>query len=183
LRGKHEVTTNTGGKMRNLKQLARGAVTGGLMSIGVLGMAAAQTDSTVRLDVNTVTDELGLNEQTSSELAPLLERLNVAFERREEHWRQGDEIFDEIANTYDEIAETLSATELREFHWLLRETAYGLRAGRPYGRYYDGRMRGLRDRRPAFDGRRGFSGRGRPVRGMRGGMGWDTRPGWRPDDF
>ena len=91
--------------------------------------------------------------------------------------------------------ETLSATELREFHWLLRSTAYGPRAAWPYGRYYnDGRLRGFGNRWPAarggrggfgrgipMRGARGYAGRGVPMRGMRGGLGWNTRPGRYPD--
>lgn len=181
--------------MANLRRLAVGAVAGGLMSIGIMGRATAQADSVARLDINAVAQELGLNEETSRELSPLLDRLNAALERRQEHWREGDEIFEEIADTHEEIAETLSATELREFHWLLRGTTYGPGAGRPYGRFYsDGRMRRFADRWPAAGGTRGFGGGGRPMRGargyvgrdvpmrgVRGGMGWSTRPGWRFD--
>lgn len=183
--------------MTNLRKLAMGAVTGGLMSITIMGTATAQADSVVRLDINAVSQELELSEETSRELAPLLDRLNAAFERREEHWRESDEIFEEIADTHEEIARTLSATELREFHWLMRGAAYGPGVGRPYGRFYnDGRMRAFSDRWPAVGGgrgyygrarpmlgTRGYTGRGVPMRGVRRGAGWYNQPGWRPDGF
>lgn len=180
--------------MTNLRNVAMGVVTGGLMSLGNTGITVAQTDSLPRLDIGAVTQELELSEETSRELSPLLDKLNAGFERRAEHWRQGDAIRDEMADTYDEIVETLSASELRDFHWLLRETAVGPRATRPLGRFfYDGRMRDGAYGRRAIRGRRGGFRRDMPMRGMRGyadprppewgmrGGGWNA-PRWRPDD-
>ncbi len=169
--------------MRNRNQAIVGVFAGGLLSLGTLGFAVAQTDSVPRLDIGVVTQELELTEETSRELSPLLDKLNAAFERREEHRRQADALHDEFAETYDEIAETLSASELRDFHWLLRETNVGARAGRPMGRYYnDGRGRGGAYRGRAMRGGRGGFSRGAPMRGMSGG-GWDRRPRWRPNDI
>ncbi len=182
--------------MRNRNQAIVGVFAGGLLSLGTLGFAYAQTDSLPRLDIVEVTQELDLSEETGRELSPLLDKLNAAFERREEHWRQADTLFDEIAETYDEIAETLSASELREFHLLLWETTVGLWAGRPMGRYYnDGRGRfGAYGGRPMRGGRGGYcrgmpmrgmrwyDGQQPPMRGIRGTGRWDSRPGWRPDD-
>lgn len=175
--------------MRNLRNAAIGAAVGGLLSVGTVSVVTAQADSTPRLDIGTVAQELELSEETQRELAPLLERLNGVFARRQEHFRQGDEIQEEIANTYDQIAETLSAAELREFHWLLRETAVGPRAGRPMGRYMTGNgMWGPDNRGPAMRGGRGNFGRGMPMRGTRGYRDQrmpmrGVRPGWRFDDF
>jgi hypothetical protein len=183
--------------MRNLKHATVGVFAGGLLSFVTLGFATAQVDSTVRLDIGTVAQELELSEETSRQLAPLLDQLDAVLQRRQEHRQQADAIQEEFADTYEQIAETLSAAELRDFHLLLRETAIGPRAGRPMGQFYrDGRMRGGANRWPAMRGGRGNFGRGTPMRGTRGYRGqrepmrglrgcaaWDTRPGWRPNGF
>ena len=181
--------------MRNLKQTTISVVVGGLLSLGSVSVVNAQTDTTRRIDIGTVTQELNLNETTSRQLAPLLARLNVVFEHQERHWQEGDEIWEEIAATYDQIAETLSATELQEFHWLLQGAAIGTWDGRPMGGYMMGGGRwGARGGRGyAMRGGRGPCGRGMYMRGgrgfvgqrtpMRGYTGWRTRPGWRPNDI
>lgn len=152
---------------------------------GMIGRFATPADASVRLDIGEVTEELGLDEQTSRELAPLLERFNAALEMRQQHWQEGDEILEATADAYDQIAETLSATELREFYWLTRGTAVAPWSRGPVNQYMDGgRMwggRGFSGRGVPMRGTRGYAGRGIPMRGGRGGMGWNQRPGWRPD--
>jgi hypothetical protein len=183
--------------MRNMRHATVGFVAGGLLSLGSIGAATAQTEDVQRLEIGAVAEELALDEQTASELAPLLETLNDVFERREEHFRQGDAIYDDLAEAYDQIAETLSATQLREFHWLLRENAVGLGARRQLGGYMMGgrlggafggkgfAMRGGRGnygRGIPMRGARGYAGQRMPLRGTRGYDGWNVRPGWRYDD-
>ena len=159
--------------MRNLKHATVGVFTGGLLTLVAVGYATAQVDSTERLDIGAVASELELDDETSRELSPMLDRLNAVIDRQQEHWQQGDQIRDEFADAYDQIAETLSARELREFHWLMRETAIGPRANRGMGRAMMGGRRGVR----VYNGQRA------PMRGMRGGRGWNNRPGWRPDGY
>jgi len=184
--------------MRKMRHATVGVVAGGLLTLGNIGAATAQTEDVRRLEIGTVAEELSLNEQTARELAPLLESLNDAFDRREEHFRQGDAIFEDVADTYDQIAETLSATQLREFIWLMRENAVGLGAGRAMGGYmmggrmggaYGGRGFAMRGGRGSYGrgmpmrGARGYAGQRMPVRGARGYTRWDTRPGWPPNDI
>ena len=155
--------------MRNLKQTTVGVVAGGLLSLGSISFAAAQADAAQRIEIDSVTQRLNLSDEARGELAPLLQRLNVVFERRQEHWQQGDEIQEELAAAYDQIAATLSATELREFHWLLRETAVGSWAGRPMGPSAVQRgWWGPAGRGVGMRGGRGYFRQGRPMRGMRG---------------
>lgn len=176
--------------MKSLKKTTVGAVAGGLLALGSVSFATAQTDGTARLEIGTVAEELELSEAKSRELAPLLETLNEVFERRQEHFQQGDAIQRDLTDTYDQIAETLSATELREFHWMLRETAIGPRAARrPVGYMMGGRgfVRGggrgnFGPGTPMRDGR-GFYDYRRPIRGARGFAGRGARPGWRFDDI
>jgi hypothetical protein len=185
-------------EMKNLRHATIGIVAGGLLSLGGVSVVTAQTDTTTRIDIGTVTQELNLNEATSRELAPLLERLNVVFGHQERHWQEGDEIWEEIAVTYDQIAETLSATELQEFHWLLQGTAAGTWDGRPMRGSMMGRgrvgatggrgiaMRGGRGpcgRGMYMRGGSGYAGQGVPMRGTRGYAGRGARPGWRFDDI
>jgi len=179
--------------MTRLRDLTMGVVTGGLMSLGNMGLTVAQTDTTMRLDIGTVAQEMNLNEATSRELAPLLERLSVVLAHQERHWQEGDEVWEEIAATYDQIAATLSPTELQEFDWLFQGTAVGPWAGSPMGGYMMGGGRwGARGGRGLMRGGRGHFGRGMYMRGgrgfagqrtpMRGYAGWRTRPGWPPED-
>jgi hypothetical protein len=184
--------------MEHLKRTTFCVVAGGLLSLGGVSLATAQTDTTERLEIGTVAQELELTGEKARELAPLLETLNDVFERRQEHFEQGDVIQENLAEAYDQIAETLSATELREFHWMLRESAVGPRAGRRTGGYMmGGREGGVRGGRgfaqrggrgdfrrgvPMRDGR-GYSDRRRPMRGTPGFAGRGARPGWRFDDI
>jgi len=167
--------------MRNLKHATVGVFAGGLLTLVAAGHATAQVDSTERLDIGAVASELELDDETSRELSPMLDRLNAVIDRQQEHWQQGDQIRDEFADAYDQIAETLSASELREFHWLMRETAIGPRANRTMGRAMMGGRRGSRGNYGR--GVRGYNGQRAQMRGMRGGRGWDNRPGWRPDGY
>ena len=89
-----------------------------------------------------------------------------------------------------EMLATNNAAELREFHWMLRETAVGPRADRRMGGYMmggrgyatrDGRGNFLRGR-PMRSGR-GFADRRTQMRGTRGFAGRGIRPGWRPNDI
>ncbi len=166
--------------MRNLKHATVGVFTGGLLSLGAVGYAAAQVDSTERLEIGAVAQELELDDETSRELSPMLDRLNAVIDRQQEHWQQGDQIRDEFTDAYDQIAETLSASELREFHWLMRETAIGPRA-RGMGRAMMGGRRGFRGHYGR--GVRGYNGQRAQMRGMRGGRRWDNRPGRHPDGY
>ena len=165
--------------MTNLKNATVSVVAGGLLSLGGISFATAQTDTTARLEIGMVAQELELSAEKTRELAPLLETLNEVFERRQAHFQQGDAIQEDITAAYDQIAETLSATELRDFHWMLRETAVGARAGRPMG----GNMMGGRGdfRRGApMRGGRGYSDQRMPMHGTRRR---GARPGWRFDDI
>ena len=176
--------------IEQLKRTTVCVVAGGLLSLGGVSLATAQTDTTERLEIGTVAQELELTGEKARELAPLLETLNDVFERRQEHFEQGDVIQENLAEAYDQIAETLSATELREFHWMLRETAVGPRAGHRTGGYMMGdRAGGMRGGRgfarrgvPMRDGR-GYSDRRMPMRGTRGVAGRPARPGWRFDNI
>ena len=176
--------------MKNLKNTTVCVVAGGLLSLGSVSFATAQTDTTARLEIGTVAQELELTEEKTRELTPLLETLNDVFERRQEHFEQGDAIQDDLASAYDQIAETLSATELRDFHWMMRETAVGPWAGRRMGgNMMGGRGSAQRGGRGDFrrgarmrDGR-GYSDRRMPMRGARGSTGRGASPGWRFDDI
>lgn len=183
--------------MKNLRKLALGTVTGGLMSIGLTAMVVAQTTTAPRIDVDFIAQEMNLSPERERELAPLLERLNAVLEQREQHWREGDEILQELDSTYDQIEQTLTATELRDFYWLMRGAAVGGWSDRPMNRYMTGGRawggyglrqgmrggRGYYGRGVPLRGTRGYAGRGIPMRGVRGGMGWNTPPGWIPDEY
>ena len=182
--------------MTNLRGLTMGVVAGGLMSLGNMGIAVAQTDAVPRPQIDAVAQELQLSDETRRELAPLLERLNGVFEHQQKHWREGDEIWEELAVTYDQIAETLSATELSEFYWLMQETGVDPWFDRPMRGYTmggRGRMGGAMYGGPGTGWGRGPCGRGMYMRGMRGYAGQrtpmrgyagrGTRPGWRPNDI
>jgi hypothetical protein len=174
--------------------LTMGIAAAGLLALAGTGSAVAQRDTVPRLEIDSVARELDLSDATRSALTPLLERLNAAWERREAHVRQGEEIRDELAATYDRIAETLTAAELREFHLLVREAAHGAWAGRSQRGYFRGDAIGGRvGRGGAIRGGRGYGSRGTPMRRMRdypgarrpargiGGLpGWGIRPGGGP---
>lgn len=181
--------------MKNVKNATVSVVASGLLSLGSVSFVTAQADTAMSLDVDVVAQELALTEQTARELAPLLERLNVVLDHQQEHWQEGDEIWADIAATYDQIAETLSPTQLRQFYWLMQGTAVGTWDGRPTRGYMPGRgragaiggrgmaMRGGRGpwgRGMYMRGGRGFAGQGTPMRGYAGRR---TRPGWPPDDI
>ncbi len=183
--------------MTNLRKMAMGAVTGGLMSIGLTATAVAQTTTAPRIDVDAIAQEMNLSPERERQIVPLLERLNAVLEQREQHWREGDEIIQELDATYDQIAQTLTATELRDFYWLMRGAAATGWAGRPMNRSMTGGRawggcgwrqgmrggRGYYGRGAPLRGTRGYAGRGIPMRDARGGMGWNTPPGWVPDEY
>ena len=182
--------------MKNLRQTTVGIVAGGLLSLGSVSVVNAQTATTPRIDIGTLTQELQLNEARSRELAPLFERLSAVYEHQDRHWQEGDELWAEIAATFDEIAETLSPAELQQFQWLMQGTAVGTWDGYPTGGYMmgggrwggfgGGRGVAMRGGRANFGrgmymrGGRGFAGQRMPARGY---AGWRTRPGWPPDDI
>ena len=181
--------------MNNLKHTTVCVVAGGLLSLGSVSFATAQTDSAMSLDIGVVAQELALTEETARELAPLLERLSLVFDHQEEHWQEGDEIWADIAATYDQVAETLTPTQLRQFYWLMQGTAVDTWDGRPMGRLGrgGGRMGGAGYGGQVMRGGRGPCGRGmygRGVRGyagqrtaVRGYAGRRTPPRWRPNDI
>jgi len=162
--------------MLKMRKMAAGVLATGLFCFANTGPAAAQTDSLVSLDIDAVSEELELSDEARRELAPLLQQLNAVMERRQAHWEEGEEIWNDLDATYDAIARTLSATELREFHWMLLDATAAPWAGRPMYRYNRGRAWGDGYRgRPMMRGRGGFGQRGRGYAGP------SRRPRWWPD--
>ena len=149
----------------------------------------------ISIDVDLVAQELNLSDERKSELTPVLNRLGAVLERRQEHWQKGDEILDDLDAAYEDIAGTLTSTELREFHWYTRTAITAPWSGGRMDRYVRGGRMWDRSRwGPGMRGGRGYTGRGRsmrggrgygcrgvPMRDGRGGARWNTRPGWRPD--
>ncbi len=174
--------------MKYLRSLG-GAVFAIMMSAGVVSLVQAQDSAAVRVDIDSVASALELSEDSKQALAPRIDALNAALERRWEHWQEGTQIQQEFVEAYDSIANTLTAAQLREFHWFMRSAAVGPRAARwDRGARYQGRsgMRGFnRGRSRMRAGRGGGFNRGRPrVMRYRDGMRSPTpriRPMWRPD--
>lgn len=179
--------------MNNLTRSTVGILAAGLVSLAGAAPAVAQTDI-ARLDMDAVARELALSDEAARELAPLLDQLNAVLETRREHWQEGDEIQQQFLDTYDQIAERLTVTQERDFHWLLRNAVTAPLAGRSMRRYLNcGRVGSL-----PYGGRglmrgRGFGRGGAPMRGTagRGGVrtpvrelpdnpAWNRRPAWRP---
>ena len=160
--------------MTKLKHGAVGIVAGGLLFLGNAGVATAQTTPAQPLDIGTVAEALGLNDQTSRELAPLLMELNAVLEHRQRHWGEGDEIYDEMMATYEKIATTLTPTQMEQFHWLLWNSAPEQWLGRARSRFLNttGMLPGMYGGYGMMRGGRGFAGRGMPMRGMRGYAGY-----------
>ncbi len=128
------------------------------MSFGLFGLAHAQDSTFVRIDIDSVAQALELSDDAKRALAPRIEALNDALERRWDHRQEGVEIQQEFSAVYDSIANTLTAAQLREFNWHLRRKAVGPRAA------------GW-DRAPRYQDRRGMRGFNRGSSRMRDGRG------------